>query len=135
MICHYYITQKANLDPQVAHKSFKGQKVILKVKNFQEKLNNWSKQRIIYQINYTTWFFQPFLKFFDFQGQLLAFKRFMWNFRVQIGLLGNIMMAYHVKKSNFGFPEALECNLVFLATVAAFLAFTTLKLKNTEFLQ
>ena len=59
----------------------------------------------------------------------------MFNLRVQIGLLGNIIMAYHVKKSNSGFTEALECNLVFLATVAAFLAFMTLKLKNTEFPQ
>ena len=74
MICHYYITQKANLDPKVGHKSFKGQKVILKVKHFQEKLNDLSKQRIINQIDYTTCFFQPFSKLFDLQGQPLAFK-------------------------------------------------------------
>ena len=47
--------------------------------------------------------------------------------------ISQCVMAYHVQKSNFGYPEALEYNLVFLATIAAFVAFTTLKIQNTGF--
>ena len=36
MICHSHITQKAKLDPQIAHKSFKGQKMTLKVKQIRK---------------------------------------------------------------------------------------------------
>ena len=133
MICHYYITQKANLDPQVAHKSFKGQKLTLKVKKIRKWLKKpWVVINLI--INFLLWSnIKLFLEIFNLLDGLLAFKRLMCNLRVQIDLLGNIIMAYNVQKSNFGLSEAQECNLVFLATVAAFLAFTTLKLQKTEF--
>ena len=117
MICYYCITQKANLDPKVAHKSFKGQKLTLKVRKFRK----WLKKTwvVIYLI--INFLLQSniklFLEIFNLQDDLLVFKRLMCNFRVQIGLLGNIMMSYHVQKSNSGFTEAIECNLVFLTTL------------------
>ena len=96
MICHYYITQKANLDPRVAHKSFKGQKLALKAKKFRKWLKkpccviNLIKNSLFWSI------IKFLLEIFNFQDDLLAFKRLMCNSRVQIGLLGNIIMAYNV---------------------------------------
>ena len=101
MICHYYITQKANLDPKVAHKSFKGQKLTLKVKKFRKWLK---KTWVVFNLikNFLLWSnMKLFLEIFNLQDGLLAFKRLRCNFRVQIVLLGNIIMTYHAKKSNF----------------------------------
>ena len=96
MICHYYITQKANLDPQVAYKSYKGQKLTLKVKKIRKWLKKpWVVINLI--INFLLWSnIKLFLEIFNLQDGLQAFKRLRYIFRVQNVLLGNIIMAYHV---------------------------------------
>ena len=96
MMCHYYITQEANLDPQVAHKSFKGQKLTLKVKKFRKWLKKtWVVIDLIN--NFVLWSnIKLFLKIFNLKDGLLAFKRLTCNLRIQIGLLGNIIMAHDV---------------------------------------
>ena len=84
------------MDPRLAHKSFKGQKLALKVKNIRK----WQKKpRVVINliINFLLWSnIKLFLEIFNLQDDLLAFKRLMCNSRVQIGLLGKIIMTYHV---------------------------------------
>ena len=63
----------------------------------------------------------------------MAFKTTVGNFSVQIGLLGSIKVAFECQNPNFGSFDIQMCELLFLATIAAFLAFMALKLQNTVF--
>ena len=55
------------------------------------------------------------------------------NFSVQIGLLDTKKVASECYKSNFRWFDIHLCNILFVATIAAFLAFMALNLQNTEF--
>ena len=55
------------------------------------------------------------------------------DFSVQIGLLDTIKVASEYYKSNFRWFDIHLCNFLFVATIAAFLAFMALNLQNTEF--
>ena len=59
---------------------------------------------------------------------ILAFEMIFCNFSVQIGLLGSIKVASECWKSMFGWFDIQMCKFVILAIIAAFLAFSALKL-------
>ena len=73
-----------------------------------------------------------YLSIFWPSGHNLALKKFLRTLDSQINLFGIIIIMYEWYETNFEYFDMLLRNLAFLAKGAAFLAFTTLKLLNTE---
>ena len=65
-------------------------------------------------------------------GYVLAFKRPSFQDPALFWVKGNLKSSSESWKSIFGSTNFCICNLAFPATIAAFLAFMALKLKNNE---
>ena len=65
-------------------------------------------------------------------GYILAFKRLLFQDPVLFWVKGSLESSSGCYGSIFGSANFLVCNLAFPATIAAFLAFLALKLKNNE---
>ena len=63
---------------------------------------------------------------------LLAFKSFVCTLDTIIHLFSSIKVAHEYQEGNFGSFDMPLQKIVVLATLAAFLAFTALKLENTR---
>ena len=80
----------------------------------------------------------PFNKIFGYSsilqpsGYILAFKRPNFQDPALFWVKGNLKSSSGSWKSIFGSTNFCICNLAFPATIAAFLAFMALKLKNNE---
>ena len=65
-------------------------------------------------------------------GYILAFKRSLFQDPALFWVKGSLESSSGCYESIFGSANFLVCNLAFPATIAAFLAFVALKLKNNE---
>ena len=65
-------------------------------------------------------------------GYILAFKRPLFQDPALFWVKGSLESSSGCYESIFGSANFLVCNLAFPATIAAFLAFVALKLKNNE---